>query len=525
MSGGHDGARGKAQHEAVRNAQDQVRRAVTAMASTAGRLAPRATLVTLSAAALAPLMPAVVGSGAVAVALAGVFGNVGSDLLAGAIERALGRRHEHDNDEAASLDGLQQDLADELTRLLDTQSAPDVAALQSELLSVLDAVGGIDVAIETATGQVRSDLTYCFDELLANQLTTLGRLDVIEAEQRRQGDWLREVRDRLRRRDALSDESAGGAASPTPSAAFSPTVVMPGARLGDPTPRVWAPGAEVAVDGRAYLLHALLLGEDPSRDGGSIVRRARGLRLVPAPVPGSGYVWLRQVAKIAGTPGDRRDHRALQREHDLLGSLGRRQGLPRAEHFANSGATTTSVLVWPASRSRRVPCDTLGDLVRLAGTPVDDTWRLSRLLTGLAGLCDTLALLHEHGVAHRDLSPSSLIALDDGRLVLRDLGLAAREPVPGEGPTEFQAPEQRRDVRARPSAPTDAYQVAAIAYRFVMGQAPHATHPLPIAAGAGAVPEAVARAVDVALSADPGDRPEVRALGAAFRAANEIHHR
>jgi len=150
-----------------------------------------------------------------------------------------------------------------------------------------------------------------------------------------------------------------------------------------------------------------------------------------------------------------------------------------------------------------------------------DSWRLFRFLGGLAGLCGTLAWLHDQGAAHRHLTPAGIIVLDDGRLVLRDLGLAARGPEPGEGPADYQAPEQRRQARYRPGPRTDVYQLAALAYHLVAGCPPLARTPLPVRAQAPGVPERAAVALDAALSPEPAERPDISALGGALRAASD----
>jgi serine/threonine protein kinase len=148
-----------------------------------------------------------------------------------------------------------------------------------------------------------------------------------------------------------------------------------------------------------------------------------------------------------------------------------------------------------------------------------ESWQLFRTLTGLAGLCATLATLHDHGVAHRCLAPAGIIALDDGRLLLRDLGLAGRGTEPGEGPAEYQAPEQRRQAQRQPGPETDVYQLAAVAYHLATGRPPLARTPLPVRAQAPGLPERAAVVLDAALVPEPSERPDVGVLGDALRAA------
>jgi hypothetical protein len=185
-------------------------------------------------------------------------------------------------------------------------------------------------------------------------------------------------------------------------------------------------------------------------------------------------------------PGQRRGQgglRALAAENDLLGSLRTVGGMPQVRQLAAEGALVSLVLTWPTSRSGAA-CPTLGvghDLGRDSAGPMD-SWRMYRLFTGLAGLCTTLSRLHSHHAAHRNLSPAGIIGLDNGRLMLRDLGLAARSAEPGEGPADYQSPEQRRQARYRPGPATDVYQLAAVTYHLVTGHPPPARAPLPVQA-------------------------------------------
>ena len=228
---------------------------------------------------------------------------------------------------------------------------------------------------------------------------------------------------------------------------------------------------------------------------------------------------------------------ALPAEDRLLRRLGAGRGLPRVVQREASGTRATLVLTWPASRSAGGPCQTLATTagISTAGISTDgistaentmdrnsaapmDSWHIFRLLTGLGGLCGTLATLHDHGAAHRALTPDAIIVRDDGRYALRDLGLAARAQEPGEGPAPYQAPEQQRRGAGRPGPGTDVYQLAAIAYHLITGYPPHPRHPLPLASrGPGSqgrdVPQRLGRAVDAALAAESGRRPGMRELG------------
>lgn len=259
---------------------------------------------------------------------------------------------------------------------------------------------------------------------------------------------------------------------------------------------VFGAGARVSVGGREYVVHDHLVEEFSSADGGVLYRQARVSSSTRSPG------WLRQVDDRDGTGAGR----ALADEHALLGA----PDLPTAHQFHRDDRVTTLVTSWPRERSGR-PSESLHQL--LDDGPAGD--RANRLCTGLAGLCDTLAALHDRGHTHRALSPAALVARDDGRLVPRDLGLAAHAVRRGEHPGHYQAPEQRG--RGTPGPWTDVHQVAAIAHRILTGRPPRPAGPPPVRAWEPAVPEALAVAVDAALAPDPAARPGIRSLGTALR--------
>jgi serine/threonine protein kinase len=140
------------------------------------------------------------------------------------------------------------------------------------------------------------------------------------------------------------------------------------------------------------------------------------------------------------------------------------------------------------------------------------------LCSGLADLCDAISALHREGFSHRFLSPDAIVSLRGHQLVLRDLGLAVRRYEPGEGPPNYQAPEQRTRACGRVGPLTDAYQIAAVAYHLITGQLPHGTTPLPLRRLAPDVPERLGAAIDAGLAADPADRPGMRSLRSQLKA-------
>ncbi len=483
-----------------------------------------------SAAALAPLLVAG-GPALAAAALAGVAGNVGSGMLTAVLDRAIARLG-GEKPGRADTDAIRDDLAGELRSALQRQDA-SARDLSAGLFDLLTRIGGVEAAIEAAADDVSGNVLGCFGQLAGQQGEALSKLQALEAGQRGQerrqrdhGRQIEEMNDRLRQ---VMGWLADGL--PAPGSPAAPPAGRPGfdqlvGPAAGPVPAGpgWQGGAEIMIGDRVYLLHDDFLEERSSADHSVLYRQARGLRLVPRGGRNDEHAWLRQAhlpsARSQPSPGQsgpaaRAALAALRGERDLLARLGPVRGLPRATQLVADGRTATLVLGWPATRSG-APCDTLS--MRLDGGPMD-SWRMFRLFTGLAALCRTLAALHEGGVAHRYLAPAGIIVHDDGRFALRDAGLAARRPEPGEGPADYQAPEQRRGGRDRPGFATDSYQLAAVAYHLVAGHPPHPRMPLPLRAQAPEVPGRVSAALDAALTSDPAQRPGLPALARMFRAA------
>lgn len=263
-----------------------------------------------------------------------------------------------------------------------------------------------------------------------------------------------------------------------------------GARFVVPSPVDVPPefgvGAEIVVGARSYFAQAHL-EEGYSADGRTRYRQARC-------TAADGHVWLRQGTK------------ALAREHELLRTLCG-NGFPRTVQFEADTLVTT----WPTARGGK-PCDGLD---ALRGTQALDSYRLYRLCGGLSAIGTTLHRLHERGLTHRGLAPDGLIELDDGGLVLRDLGLAAHHVTRNEHPGSYQAPEQHMRGSGDIGPWTDVYQLAAVAYDLIAGRPDFA---LPLTAWAP-VPRRLADVIDAALSADPTRRPDARTMGAEVLAA------
>ena len=157
--------------------------------------------------------------------------------------------------------------------------------------------------------------------------------------------------------------------------------------------------------------------------------------------------------------------------------------------------------------------------------------RAVAILTAVGG---ALAVAHDAGIVHRDVSPSNVLLCEDGRIVLLDFGIAklltddtgftlSRQTV---GSVGSMAPEQL--VAGRIDARTDIYALGVLAYLLLTGVPPFtgagaaqlhrfARRPLPSSLGA---PRAFDPIVVRAMAIRPADRfASVGELGAALSAA------
>ncbi|MDQ3577710.1 MAG: serine/threonine-protein kinase, partial [Actinomycetota bacterium] len=200
-------------------------------------------------------------------------------------------------------------------------------------------------------------------------------------------------------------------------------VVVPAA---DEARRSFGGGARWEVDDRVYLLHDHLAEENFSAEGATVRRQARVAVLGD---PHSRLGWFRQVEDRHGTGAGR----VLADERDLLADAV--ENIPGIVQFHQDDRTSTLVTTWPRERSGR-PCDSLDVLLDDRLTP--DSGQLHRWCDGLAGLCEALGALHDRGITHRGLSPTAIVACDDGRFLLRDLGLAAHGIRIGEHRGDYQ---------------------------------------------------------------------------------------
>ncbi|HWL40877.1 MAG TPA: serine/threonine-protein kinase [Gemmatimonadaceae bacterium] len=143
----------------------------------------------------------------------------------------------------------------------------------------------------------------------------------------------------------------------------------------------------------------------------------------------------------------------------------------------------------------------------------------------LRGACSTLAYLHDTGIAHGGLNGDALWTTPTGRLWMLEWQWAVpREDLPsgvrpGNGPIEVRALDAPRIVRTElpmppewestewvPTVASDQWQLAAMCYTALTGEAPPVRDIPPVKWLRPEVPEVVAAAIDRALSTDPADR-------------------
>jgi eukaryotic-like serine/threonine-protein kinase len=144
----------------------------------------------------------------------------------------------------------------------------------------------------------------------------------------------------------------------------------------------------------------------------------------------------------------------------------------------------------------------------------------------LRGACSTLAYLHETGIAHGGLNGDALWTTPTGRLWMLEWQWAVpRDAIPagvrpGNGPLEIRALEATRPMRTEllpmppewestewvPTPATDQWQLAAMCFTALTGEAPPQRGIPPIKLVRPETPEALSSALDRALSVNPDDR-------------------
>jgi hypothetical protein len=162
-----------------------------------------------------------------------------------------------------------------------------------------------------------------------------------------------------------------------------------------------------------------------------------------------------------------REVEALQLEHRNL------------VRYEDSGIASYGGLTRPYIAMPYVPGATLRDTIDAAprALPAD------RLRAIGAEVADGLAFLHEHNVAHRDLTPKNVFLTEAGGVLIIDFGLARLQDrtsltMKGQmlGTLAYCAPEQ---LRNETDLHTDLYGLGATLYHAITGQPPFEATSLP----------------------------------------------
>ncbi|ONI70519.1 hypothetical protein ALI144C_48660 [Actinosynnema sp. ALI-1.44] len=276
---------------------------------------------------------------------------------------------------------------------------------------------------------------------------------------------------------------------------------------------VLAPGANVLVGSDQYLVHSAHFEEVPASDPSVVTRQASALRLGV-----NDHVWMRQLEVRAHSEVSKAAVEALRSEHRLAADT-RATGVPRPVALVENGRLITAITTWGNGGSAEPLAKYLPDTV---GGPLDPG-QASWLLKGMASLCRSLVRLHDSRVAHRSLTPQTILVAGNGLVVLRDLGLAATGYQPGEAEGDYQAPEQRRRTSGRAGPWTDVYQMAAVTYHLLAGRVPERQQlRLPLSSAAPTAARVLCEAVDAALADDPRQRPRMAHLAHALSVSDPV---
>lgn len=158
------------------------------------------------------------------------------------------------------------------------------------------------------------------------------------------------------------------------------------------------------------------------------------------------------------------------------------------------------------------------------------------VVTIAAPLASALAVAHERGIVHGDVTPANVLFTDDGMPVLADLGVARLVGEQGaavDGTAEYLDPAVAAGGDPDPAA--DVWSLAAVCHTMLAGSPPHdgasvtavlgaavAGERAPLGLLAPTGPRALVSAVEAALARDPAARPGAADFAALLRRAHGV---
>lgn len=180
------------------------------------------------------------------------------------------------------------------------------------------------------------------------------------------------------------------------------------------------------------------------------------------------------------------------------------------------------------------PGGSLDDRVRDRGALCEDEWR--RL--GVE-LCAAVSAAHDSGVIHCDVKPSNVLFAADGSARLADFGISQAAESSGdtldsiEGSLAYVPPELLEG--AAPQVENDVYSLGLTLFFAATGRSPREdsgaspaavlanalTQRISLSSACPDLPRALTRAVDRAMSPEPGDRPSSAQLLSEFSSSGE----
>ena len=156
------------------------------------------------------------------------------------------------------------------------------------------------------------------------------------------------------------------------------------------------------------------------------------------------------------------------------------------------------------------------------------------VVTVAAPLAVGLAAAHAAGLVHGDVSPANVLFTADGMPMLSDLGVArvaGQRLATVDGTAEYVDPSVA--AGAEPDAAADVWSLAAVCHHLLAGTPPHdgasaaavlgaavAGERAPLGLLAPHAPRPLVAAVEAALAADPGSRPDAAAFASLLRRAH-----